>query len=195
MRQPDIGKKAVELRRERNLTQEQLAEACRGSRRTIQRIEFGQAEPRAYTRTSLSDALGFELGPANTENEDFSVAALHLRSVVPIAFVPLSLWSWRQNESYRIDVQGRHVLNFQVTVSLLPLASLFLAAIVLPGLFLIADRWAPESVVLLTALASLTAVASVTIGVFSLYQGVANTGQALSGECARYALAIQFLKV
>ena len=71
MNQPDIGLKVAELRSEKNMTQEQLAEYCQVSTRTIQRIESGEVEPRAYTRNSLSNILEFDFGRNNTENEGF----------------------------------------------------------------------------------------------------------------------------
>ena len=41
MNQPDLGLKITELRQQKNLTQEKLAEYCDVSTRTIQRIESG----------------------------------------------------------------------------------------------------------------------------------------------------------
>ncbi len=55
MKQPDLGLKVSELRKERGFTQEQLAEVCEVTPRTIQRIEGGEVEPRAFTRNSLSN--------------------------------------------------------------------------------------------------------------------------------------------
>ncbi len=49
MNQPDLGLKVSELRQQKALTQEQLAERCEVSARTIQRIESGEVDPRAYT--------------------------------------------------------------------------------------------------------------------------------------------------
>jgi DNA-binding XRE family transcriptional regulator len=47
------------------LTQEQLAEECEVSTRTIQRIENGEVEPRAFTRNNLSNLLEFDFGENN----------------------------------------------------------------------------------------------------------------------------------
>jgi len=47
MNQPDLGLKVIELRQQKGLTQEQLAELCEVSARTIQRIESGEVDPRA----------------------------------------------------------------------------------------------------------------------------------------------------
>ncbi|MFV1949644.1 MAG: helix-turn-helix domain-containing protein, partial [Anaerolineales bacterium] len=48
MKQPDLGLKVSELRKEKGFTQEQLAEFCEITPRTIQRIESGEVEPRAF---------------------------------------------------------------------------------------------------------------------------------------------------
>ena len=57
MRQPELGKKLVALRQEKNMTQEELVEACNVSVRTIQRIESGEVTPRTSTIKILLTAL------------------------------------------------------------------------------------------------------------------------------------------
>ena len=57
MNQPDLGLKIVELRQQKGMTQEKLAEYCEVSTRTVQRIESGEVEPRPFTRNSLSNTL------------------------------------------------------------------------------------------------------------------------------------------
>src|SRR5215207_6842080 len=118
MNQPDLGLKITELRQQQGLTQEKLAEYCEVSARTIQRIEGGEVEPCAFTRNNLSNILEFDLGRENTNHQSLWLALLHLSSVVCIAFIPLLLWSWKKDQSYKIDQQGRAVLNFQITITL-----------------------------------------------------------------------------
>ena len=126
MNQPDLGLKVSELRQQKGLTQEQLAERCEVSPRTIQRIESGEVDPRAYTLHCLGEALEFDFGEENTGNENLWLAVLHLSSIFVILIVPLLLWSWKKNQSYKIDKQGRQVLNFQITMTLLLFAAAFL---------------------------------------------------------------------
>jgi len=71
MNQPDLGLKITELRQQKGLTQEKLAEYCEVSTRTIQRIESGEVEPRSFTRNSLSNTLNFDFGKENTDNQSF----------------------------------------------------------------------------------------------------------------------------
>lgn len=58
MKQPDLGKKIAELRKAKNLTQEELVEKCNLNVRTLQRIESGVVTPRSYTVKTIFAALG-----------------------------------------------------------------------------------------------------------------------------------------
>jgi transcriptional regulator with XRE-family HTH domain len=60
MKQPSFGRKLVEIRRANGLTQDELAEKCNITVRTIQRIESGFVKPRAFTIKAISSALGFD---------------------------------------------------------------------------------------------------------------------------------------
>jgi transcriptional regulator with XRE-family HTH domain len=58
MRQPELGRQLTALRKEKNLTQEELVEKSHVSVRTIQRIEAGEVLPRMVTVKILLEALG-----------------------------------------------------------------------------------------------------------------------------------------
>jgi transcriptional regulator with XRE-family HTH domain len=58
MQQPELGKRLTALRKERNLTQEELVEKSHVSVRTIQRIESGEVLPRMSTVKILLEVLG-----------------------------------------------------------------------------------------------------------------------------------------
>jgi transcriptional regulator with XRE-family HTH domain len=58
MQQPELGRRLVALRKERNFTQEELVEKSHVSVRTIQRIESGEVLPRMSTVKILLEALG-----------------------------------------------------------------------------------------------------------------------------------------
>jgi transcriptional regulator with XRE-family HTH domain len=62
MKQPDLGKKILELRKQKGLTQEELVEQCNINVRTIQRIEAGDVTPRTYTVKTILEALGIDAG-------------------------------------------------------------------------------------------------------------------------------------
>lgn len=61
MKQPALGKKILELRQQKGLTQEELVEQCNISVRTIQRIEAGETMPRVYTIKTILSALDRDL--------------------------------------------------------------------------------------------------------------------------------------
>lgn len=68
MQQPELGKRLVALRKEKNLTQEELVEKSHVSVRTIQRIESGEVLPRLSTVKILWNALGEKYEPVSTNS-------------------------------------------------------------------------------------------------------------------------------
>jgi transcriptional regulator with XRE-family HTH domain len=58
MQQPELGRRLTALRKEKNLTQEDLVKISHVSVRTIQRIEAGEVLPRMVTVKILLEALG-----------------------------------------------------------------------------------------------------------------------------------------
>ena len=194
MNQPDLGLKVSELRQQKGLTQERLAERCEVSARTIQRIEIGEVDPRAYTIQCLSEALDFDFSAEHTSNENVWLTALHLSSIFSIVFIPLLLWSWKKNQSYKIDKQGRQVINFQITMMLLLFAALFLMLVGLPAMVLLADEMGDAFLSLGVMFASFSVFPFLFIGLFAIFQGVVNAMRALSDKPIHYALSIPFVK-
>ena len=193
MNQPDLGLKITELRQQKGLTQEKLAEYCDVSTRTIQRIESGEVEPRSFTRSSLSNILDLDFGKENTNNQSFWLALIHMSSVFCFVFIPLLLWSWKKDQSYKIDRQGRDVLNFQITIMLV-LSAFVLLLIAAPSVFLMvqgADR--DPGIVLGNIFAGLPPLLILLLGVFTTYQAVVNTVRALTDKPIRYPLSIPFV--
>lgn len=193
MNQPDLGLKVSELRQQKSLTQEQLAERCEVSPRTIQRIESGEVDPRAYTLHCLGEALEFDFGEQNTGNENVWLAILHLSSIFCILIVPLLLWSWKKNQSCKIDQQGRQVLNFQITMTLSLFAAMFFMVVGLPTLVLLSTEM-EGFVILASTLAIISILPFLFIGIFCTYQGVVNAMRSLADKPIRYRLSIPFVK-
>jgi uncharacterized Tic20 family protein len=196
MNQPDLGLKVSELRQQKGLTQEQLAELCEVSPRTIQRIESGEVDPRAFTLQCLGKALEFDFGEENTGNENLWLAVLHLSSIFSIPIVPLLLWSWKKNQSCKIDKQGRQVLNFQITMTLCLFAAAFLLMMFPAALILVGQgtvhAW--ESTPIFIVLTICLPLPLIAIGIFCTIQGVVNAMRALSDRPTRYALSIPFVQ-
>jgi uncharacterized Tic20 family protein/DNA-binding Xre family transcriptional regulator len=196
MNQPNLGLKVLELRQQKGLTQEQLAERCEVSPRTIQRIESGEVDPRAYTLQCLGDALDFDFGKEDTARENFWLAILHISSVFCIPILPLLLWSWKKNQSYKIDRQGRQVLNFQITMTISLFAAAFLLA-AMPVLLVLMGTEGGDIIQgnpIYTLLVICAPSPLILIGIFCTYEGVVNAMRALAEKPIRYALSIPFVK-
>ena len=69
MKQPELGRKISELRKEKGLTQEELVDKCNISVRTLQRIESGEVTPRSYTVKTILAALEYDLSKIS-DNDD-----------------------------------------------------------------------------------------------------------------------------
>ena len=193
MNQPDLGLKITELRQQKGLTQEKLAEYCDVSTRTIQRIESGEVEPRSFTRNSLSNILEFDLGKEKTDNESLWLTFLHLSSVFCIVFIPLLLWSWKKDQSYKIDQQGREVLNFQITITL-ALFAFTLMLMVAPAIWLMIQQLDGEPGIVGDIFTLLPPIPILLIGLFTSYQAIMNTVRALTDKPVRYPLSIPFVR-
>lgn len=193
MNQPDLGMKIAELRQQKGLTQEKLAEYCKVSTRTIQRIESGEVEPRSFTRNSLGNILEFDFGRENSENESLWLALLHISSAVCLVFIPLLLWSWKKEQSYKIDRQGREVMNFQITVMLI-LFGFGLLFILIPSMLMMAQNLDQSAGLLGDLFTLLPPVPILLLAVFTTYQAVVNTVRSLSDKPIRYPLSIPLVK-
>ena len=196
MNQPDLGLNVNELRQQKGLTQEQHAELCEVSARTIQRIESGEVDPRAYTLQCLSKALAFDFGAESNANDNLWLAILHLSSMLCIVVIPLLLWSWKKSQSYKINQQGRQVLNFQITMTLSLFAAVAVLLIVPAALVFMepADVASLEQSPIFIALLICLPAPLILIGIFCTYQGVVNAMRALADRPVHYPLSIPFVK-
>lgn len=70
MNQPELGKKVLELRQKLGLTQGELAENCKLSLRTVQRIESAEVTPRSHTIKVILSSLDYDLDNASTNLSD-----------------------------------------------------------------------------------------------------------------------------
>ena len=60
MKQPELGQKIASLRKIKGLTQEELCQACNINIRSLQRIENGEVNPRAFTLKLISEQLNYD---------------------------------------------------------------------------------------------------------------------------------------
>jgi uncharacterized Tic20 family protein len=119
-----------------------------------------------------------------------------LSSIFCIVIIPLLLWSWMKNRSYKIDKQGRQVLNFQITMTLALFAAVLLLMIAPAGLIFIdeASLSVIENSPLFVILTLCLPMPLIMTGIFCIWQGVRNAMRALSDEPVRYRLSIPFMK-
>jgi len=196
MNQPELGYKVLELRQLKNLTQEQLAEKCEVSTRTVQRIESGEVDPRAYTMQRLSDILDFDFEDHNPASENLWLTILHLSSAIVMLVVPLVVWSLKKDQSAKINTQGRQVLNFQVTMTLLLFAGVLLLVALPVGMVILdeANFTNLEGGPVFILLSVCAPLPLVLIGIFSTYQGIVNAMRAVAGRPIHYPFSIPFVK-
>ena len=123
-----IGIKISQIRKQKALSQEQLAELSKVNVRTIQRIENTETTPRGATLKLLCDAL--EITPDEIVNFDkiqdnSFIVWLHLSVllgyVLPLGniIVPLILWINNRNKIDCVDSQGKNIINFQIIFSII----------------------------------------------------------------------------
>lgn len=123
----ETGKLIKELRTQKGMTQEELAEKTEVSVRTIQRIENGAVDPRAYTLQMIAKALEVEYsllaGNESDKGEDIHEAddnnwlgLLHLSGLLPLIFPTLLLWNRKKEKVKGISEHYHAVISFQVMV-------------------------------------------------------------------------------
>ncbi|MDA3943796.1 MAG: helix-turn-helix domain-containing protein [Bacteroidetes bacterium] len=116
-----------ELRIKKGLTQEELADLTELSARTIQRIENGEVDPRAYTLQMIAKALevDFSLFVENTPDENQEIkkvndnnwlGLLHLSGLLPLFFPTLILWKFKKDKTKDTANHFRAVITLQLTI-------------------------------------------------------------------------------
>src|SRR6187551_2730618 len=118
------GQLIRDLRLKKGITQEELAARTDISVRTIQRIESGDVDPRAYTLQSIAAALevDFEIlatseSEAKTSNEKESkiwLPLLHLSGLLLFIVPPIIIWIWKRDEIDNIRKHAYDVVNFSL---------------------------------------------------------------------------------
>ena len=196
MKQPDLGITIADLRVQKGFTQEKLAEYCEVSKRTIQRIESGEVEPRAFTLNNLSNILEFDFANENTQHETVWLTLLHLSSclIFTIVIMPLLIWSAKKKQSHKIDQHGRAVLNFQITITLMVTLALIILFILLGAVMVMDETNVNVSDLTYTTMVFLGSLPFILVGMFSAFQGIVNAGRMLADKPIRYRLSIPFVK-
>lgn len=132
----EIGKLIKELRVKKGLTQEELADMTEVSARTIQRIENGEVDPRAYTLQMIAKALDVDFSlfvneiNDNIEIQDVNnknwLGLLHLSGLLPLFFPTLIVWKQRKSKTKDMTNHFRAALSMQLCILGISLASLWI---------------------------------------------------------------------
>ncbi|GAB3758056.1 hypothetical protein GCM10028817_30660 [Spirosoma pomorum] len=145
----EIGSRLKILRRQRNLSQEDLANLSGLSIRTIQRLEKGESVGSAYTLRTLARTLQLypeglmatQSPPSITPNPASLAYLLRLNwsalagIILPLANIILPailLWRYRHDQLFR--QQGQRIINFQITWTLTTLLMMLVIPLLLARL-------------------------------------------------------------
>lgn len=123
----ETGKLIKDLRIKKGMTQEELAERTEVSTRTIQRIESGDVDPRAYTLQMIARALDVDFSlfledeseeKQETQKVDDNnwLGLLHLSGLIPLIFPTVLIWNHKKDKVKGINEHYRVVISFQLMV-------------------------------------------------------------------------------
>lgn len=130
MNQHEIGRKLSELRKNKGLTQEELAIRCGVNVRTIQRIETGTVSPRIATLKLIGAELDYEIPFEENDDSKFWLLTLHLSNFISFPIIPLIIWAMKKDENPEIDRHGKDVINFQISMMIYLFASAILVLVI-----------------------------------------------------------------
>ena len=124
----EIGNRIREIRKQKGLSQEDLANAANINLRTVQRIEKDQSEPRGKTLQLICEALHVEPEGLLTHGKHpdrkflffFHLSAISFL-VLPLGniFLPLILWLTKKDRILGLKETGANLLNFQIAWTVL----------------------------------------------------------------------------
>ena len=169
----ETGKLIKKLRIKKGITQEELADLTELSARTIQRIENGEVDARAYTLQMIARALEVDfsiftenVSGGNEDSEEVNkrnwLALIHLSGLLPLFFPTVIIWDRKKAEIKEITEHYHSVIRFQLTNLL----------VLLGGIWVF---YAAKNPVLI-----------LIIFLFGAFQAVRNTLRVLNGKPYKY---------
>lgn len=176
----ETGKLIKELRIKKGMTQEELAQKTELSTRTIQRIENGEVDPRAYTLQMIAQALDvdfsfFTEGNSQDKNqnnkEDINIwlALLHLSGLFLLFFPTVIIWNQKKDNIDGLKTHYRDIITYQLT-------SWFI--FILPGFFILLTIKIPFVLY----------IGLISSGTFTIINAI----RVLHGKPYRYLLTVNF---
>ena len=133
----ETGKLIKDLRIKKGMTQEELADKTEVSARTIQRIENGEVDPRAYTLQMIAKALevDYNLFVGNEPDQEKEIqqvnannwlGLLHFSGIIPLIFPSVIIWNYKKDKIKGMSEHYRDVIGFQLKVWVGILAGLWI---------------------------------------------------------------------
>ena len=126
-----------ELRIKKGLTQEELADLTDLSARTIQRIENGEVDPRAYTLQMIAKALDVDfslfIGDEAEDNQEIQKigkknwsALIHLSGLLPLIFPTLLLWNRKKDKTKEMSNHFHAAITLQLCILVICLIGIWI---------------------------------------------------------------------
>lgn len=121
----ETGKRIKELRIKKGMTQEELAYKTEVSARTIQRIENGEVDPRAYTLQMIAKALEVDYGlllenesdehdAGGNVSDNIWLGLLHLSGILPLIIPTIWIWNRKKDQIKGMTDHYRVAISFQL---------------------------------------------------------------------------------
>lgn len=131
-----VGKKITEIRKQKGLTQEEVAETANINLRTLQRIEKGETEPRGNSLNGICNALNIAIEDILDygKNDDPTYLMFLQLSVISFCILPLGniilpliLWLNKRDKITHVNQHGANIINFQIVYTVLTTGILIVA--------------------------------------------------------------------
>lgn len=131
----EIGNKLREARKNKGLSQEELALSAKVNLRTIQRIENNESEPRGKTLNLICNVLKLNVEDIldfGKQTDKSYLIIFHLSVITFLAIpvgniiLPMILWMTKKDKIIGLKEIGTNLLNFQITWSILTYSSVTL---------------------------------------------------------------------
>jgi len=110
MRQPELGKKIVELRKAKGLTQEELVAECNLNVRTLQRIESGVVMPRSYTIRIVFAALDYNYSLENIPANVSKTRHVYTKRLEQFYNYVIDLFNLKTNKMKKVSILATSIV-------------------------------------------------------------------------------------
>lgn len=204
----DLSEKIKKYRKQKGLSQAELAERSGLNLRTVQRIENGETIPRGDSLQRLTNALGIapdELTNCDIIEDKNFLLGMNLSALSFIIFpllgfsVPLIVWLSRKERVQESNLLAKRLLNFQLTWSIALFAGLLIYVLILGISFnnlpLAGDISPTQVSAIIKSKMILFGLYCVFLYLYNLTITLINAQRISKNKTVRYIPAIKFMKV